>query len=554
MEPHIGVFVCHCGTNIGGVVNVPDVVEYVKTLPNVVHAEHNLYTCADDGLTSIKKAIKDNNLDRVIVASCTPRTHEPLFRATCQAAGLNPYLFEFVNIREHCSWVHMKEPEKATAKAKTLIRMGAARAALLEPLQEMEIKVEPSVMVIGAGIAGMTSALSLANLGFNVYLVEREKEVGGMMRNLYKLFPTGEEALKSLEPVIEAVKSHEKIKLLTSSTVKGIEGYVGNFNVTVGDITFKVGTIIVATGAEEFEPVGLYGYGKYPNVMTQLQLEKALKEKTIEPPKNVVMIQCVGARGQGVSYCSRICCMAAIKNALLLKELYPESEVFTLHNDIQIHGVEHEEYYRKARENGVRFLRYTSLPVVTEENGLKVKFYDELLGMDSVLPADLVVLSTPLVHHPDAENLSRMLKVPLGMDKFFLEAHVKLRPVDFATEGIFLAGCAHAPADVSESVGQALGAAARAAIPMARGSVKAEGITASVDERLCRGCGECKKTCQYNAHELVKQDGRLVSKINEVMCKGCGACAVSCCNGAITMKHYRDEQVDAMIDALFGVV
>jgi heterodisulfide reductase subunit A len=448
----------------------------------------------------------------------------------------------------------MKEPEKATAKAKTLIKMGVARAALLEPLQEMEIKVEPSVMVIGGGIAGMTSALSLANLGFNVYLVEREKELGGMMRNLYKLFPTGQEAFESLKPVIEAVKKHEKIKLLTSSTVKGVEGYVGNFKVTIGDNTFKVGTIIVATGAEEFEPVGLCGYGKYPNVMTQLQLERALKEKKIKPPKNVVMIQCVGARGQGVSYCSRICCMVAIKNALLLKELYPNCEVLTLHNDIQIHGVEHEEYYRKAREKGVRFVKYLSLPEVIEEEGLRVKFYDELFGMDSILRADLVVLSTPMVQHSDAEELSRMLKVPLGMDKFFLEAHVKLRPVDFATEGIFLCGSAHAPADVSESVGQALGAAARAAIPMARGSVKAEGITASVDERLCRGCGECKKICPYNAYELVQQDGRLVSKINEVMCKGCGACAASCCNGAITMKHYRDEQIGVMIDALLGVV
>ncbi|MDD2665979.1 MAG: CoB--CoM heterodisulfide reductase iron-sulfur subunit A family protein [Methanocellales archaeon] len=556
-EIRIGVFVCHCGTNIGGSVDVPAVVEYAKHLPNVVHAERNLYTCADDGLTAIKNAIKEHKLNRVIVASCTPRTHEPLFRSTCEEAGLNKYLFEFVNIREHCSWVHMKDPEGATEKTKELVRMGVARATLLEPQEEMRIDVEPSAMVIGGGIAGMTAAKTLANQGFDVYLVEKEAVLGGMLRNLYRLFPTGEDSLESLQPSIAAVEEHKKIKIFSSCELKEVKGYIGNFDVTLlregEEVSFKVGTIIVATGAMEFEPKGYYGYGTYDHVITQMQLEKLLKEGQLKKSDSVVMIQCVGAKGEGVSYCSRICCMVAIKNAMLIKEINPDVNIQILHNDIQAYGAEYEELYSKAREMGVRFIKYTpeSPPSVTMEGDkLKVEVYNELFGEQLMLGADLVVLSTPLVQHQGGVGVSKLLRVPLGKDKFFFEAHVKLRPVDFATDGIFLCGTAHGPAEVAESVSQALAAASGAGIPLSRGFVQIEAISVKVDPEACVGCGFCVEMCPYQALSMV--NGKL--EVIEALCKGCGTCVATCPTGALEQRHYQSNQIISQIKSIFHPV
>ncbi len=556
-EIRIGVFICHCGTNIGGSVDVPAVVEYAQGLPNVVYAERNLYTCADDGLTAIKNAIKEHDLNRVVVASCTPRTHEPLFRSTCEEAGLNKYLFEFVNIREHCSWVHMKDPEGATKKTKELVRMGVARATLLEPQKELKIDVEPSTLVIGGGIAGLTAAKTLANQGFDVYLVEKEAMLGGMLRKLYKLFPTGEDSLESIQPSIEAVEGHEKIKLFPSHELKEVKGYIGNFDVTLikrgEEVNFKVGTIIVATGAAEFEPEGYYGYGTYDQVITQMQLEELLKEGALEKPDSVVMIQCVGAKGAEVPYCSRICCMVAIKNAMLIKDINPDAYISILHNDIQAYGAEYEEIYRKAREIGIRFVKYTPKKppnVTTEGDKLKVDVYNELFGKQLTLGADLVVLSTPLVQHQGGLEVSKLLRVPLGRDKFFFEAHVKLRPVDFATDGIFLCGTAHGPAEVAESISQALAAASGAGIPLSRGFVQIEAISVKVDPEACVGCGFCVDMCPYQALSMV--DGKL--EIIEALCKGCGTCVAACPTGALEQRHYQNNQITSQIKAIFHPV
>jgi len=553
-EIRIGVFICHCGINIGGVVDVPAVVEYASSLEKVVHAERNLYTCSSEGLESIKSAIKEHNLNRVVVASCTPRTHEPLFRATCKEAGLNPYLFEFVNIRDQCSWVHMHEPESATEKAKDLVRMGVAKAARLEPLEELTSDVIPTAVVIGAGISGMTAALSLARNGFSVHLIEKEREIGGMLRKLYKLYPTDEPAEEFLERRIKAVKDHERITLHLSSTIKAVEGYVGKFKVILDENgveqTIDAGVIIVATGAKEFEPVGLYEYDG-ENVITQLQLEEKLKKGDLNwaAIKNVVMIQCAGARGEVLGYCSKICCMNAIKNAKLIKEAHPDINVFIAHNELQAYGEEYELYYRDAKKAGVRFLRFPleQRPKVRKSDGkLIVDVFHERMQLPIPFEADLVVLSAPLVQNPDALQLSKLLKVPLGQDKFFFEAHVKLRPVDFATDGIFLCGTAHGPKDIGESIAQGYAAASRATIPLAKGYVRSEPIISSVNEELCAGCGICESVCPYGAIEVVEvEEDKKRARVTGVKCKGCGTCGSSCIKRAIKMYHFSDDQLIA---------
>jgi len=558
--PRIGVFICHCGVNIGAVVDVPSVVEYVKTLPNVIHAERNLYTCADDGLTSIKTAIKEHKLNRVVVASCTPRTHAPLFMSACEEAGLNPYLFEFVNIRDQCSWVHMKEPERATEKAKDLVRMGVVKASLLEPLEKVEIGVEPSALVIGAGVSGITASLCIANQGFDVHLIEKENKIGGFLRKLDMLSPTNVSAEEVLNSLTKKVEEHPRIKVHTSAFVESIHGYIGNYDVSIkqksGIDEFKVGTIIVATGAEVYEPNGLYGYGKYKNVITQLELEDLLKNNKTGNLKEVVMIQCVGSRGEVVSYCSRICCSVAIKNAIILKEMYPDANIIILHNDIQVYGDEREEQYVLARDKGVRFIKYSPSrrPEVFEDNGrLVVKAYNELFGREMKYPTDLVILSTPLVQHEDAVKLSQLLKVPLGQDKFFFEAHVKLRPLDFATDGIYLCGTAQGPKDISESVNQALGASSRALIPLVNKKVSSESIVAIIDKDLCTGCGSCVSVCPYNAISMKTEDGKLISESNPLLCKGCGVCAVTCPAHAIKMQGFTDNQLIAQVSEAVNV-
>ncbi len=557
-DPRIGVFICHCGINIGAYVNVPDVVEYAKQLPNVVHAERNLFTCSEEGISAIKKGIKECNLNRVLVASCTPRTHEPLFRAACEEAGLNKYLFEFVNIRDQCSWVHMREPEKATEKAKDLIRMGVAKARLLQPLEEVELKVAPSALVIGGGVVGMEAALNLANQGFDVHLVEKEPELGGLLRSINKLFPSNKEAVKLVKPLVEQVKKHPRIKTHLSSKAKQVTGFIGNFNVTLDEKgkedQFTVGTIVVAVGAEPLKPTGQYGYGKMPSVITQLELEERMKKR--EPiGQNVVMINCVGARVPERTYCSRICCMTAIKNAFLIKESNPRAKVWILHRDLMTYGVDFETYYRKAMELGVRFIRYSlekPPEVVGDKRVEKIKVYHELLRKEIELPCDMLVLTTPLIPAGDNQNISKMLKVSLDEFGFLLEAHLKLRPVEFAMDGVYVCGSARWPTDVTEGISQAYAAASKAAGPLRMGFVKAEAINAFVDEDQCSGCGVCEVLCPFQAIELQSRDDKRVSHINEAVCKGCGTCGAACPSAAISMHHFTDEQILAQVEALFS--
>ena len=600
-KPRIGVFVCHCGSNIGGFVDVPSVAEYAKTLPDVVFATDNLYTCAEDGLSSIREGIRKHNLNRVIVASCTPRTHAPLFQATCESAGLNKYLFTFVNIREHCSWVHMKEKEKATKKARDLIKMGVARARLLEPQVEEKVNVEPSAVVIGGGVSGMTAALSVAEMGFPVHLVEREGELGGFVRNLNNLYVTEKSATETIKPLIEKVKAHKNVKLHLNSQLKSVEGFIGNYDVVIGqkgseDNKTKVGTVIVAIGALEFVPEGLYGYNQYPNIVTLTEFEILCKKKALPKLKNVAFIQCVGSRGQVKSYCSRICCNVGIKNAINIVDNYenmlglmekngtvvekipveqkvPEEildrrrrrrgrekgeegeaeevklgpsdkiEVTVFNRDVMAYGIEHELTFNKAREKRVKFTRYTTehLPrVYMEGNQLTVGYFHETLKLERTMPVDMVVLATPLVAQPDAGELSQMLKVPLGQEGFFLEAHVKLRPVDFATDGIYVCGTCKGPADITECATQAAAAASRAAIPMAKGYVQAEAITSVVDDTKCSGCGTCIQVCPYGA---LRKNDKGLAEVIVAACKGCGCCGATCPECAITMTNYTDAQL-----------
>jgi heterodisulfide reductase subunit A len=465
----------------------------------------------------------------------------------------------------------MKEPKKATKKAKDIVRMAVAKALLLKPQDETEVEVTPATLVIGAGISGMEAALCLAHQGFKVYLVEKEAEVGGMLRKIDKLYPTNDDASMFLDSAIRAVKANKNIELHTSTIVENVKGYIGNFEVTAlkdgkDKITLNVGTIIVATGAEEFKPNGMFGYGEQKNVITQLELEQLLKEGFPENVNKVVMIQCVGAMEEpgGREYCSRICCATALKNASLIKESKPDTDVYVLYRQLQAYGREYENYYLRAQEKNVKFINY--LPeknptVKTGPNGkLNVNVYNTLIGKEIPIDADMVVLSTPLVQHEAGKELSPLLKVPLGADGFFLEAHIKLRPVDFSTDGIYVCGTAHSPKAVDESIIQAHAAASSAAIPMAAGHVRSEAITAGVNEDLCRGCGRCKEVCEYSAITLEEKIFEvepffhapiLVAKVNDVVCKGCGSCAIACPTGAIDMKHFTDKQILAEIEAAY---
>jgi heterodisulfide reductase subunit A len=574
--PRIGVFVCHCGHNIAGYLDVPLLVEFARALPHVVMATDSLFTCSDAGLAEIRAAVAANSLNRVVVASCTPRTHEPLFQTTCEEAGLNRYLFEFVNIRDQCSWVHMNEPALATAKARDLIRMGVARAALLYPLEEAELGVQPAAAIIGGGMAGMTAALTLARRGFAVTLVEREPELGGSLRHLYKLYPTHADARTLMDRRIAEVNDHPYIEVLTSAEVQSVRGYVGNYELLVqstwpgvpSPLSVQAGIIVVATGAEELKPEGVYGYGDDTRAITQGELEQKLASGGLTSLSSVVMIQCVGARDEVRGYCGRTCCLTALKNAMLLKEREPGTEVHVLYRDIEVHGTHFEDYYAQARDLGVIFTRYTPQdpPQVSAADG-RVVVYDELLGAWLSIPYDLLVLSTPLVPARGARDLARMLKVPVDEFGFFLEAHVKLRPLDFATDGIYLCGSAHWPAHLDEAISQAYGAAARATTILSKDQIRSSGVVGHVDEALCRGCERCRDVCEFGAIDLVEPEPagkplgfgpggtagqHVVARVNAVLCKGCGACAVVCPTSAMQAAHFTNRQVTAMIQAAVG--
>ncbi len=552
-EPRIGVFVCHCGINIGGVVKVPEVMEYAKTLPNVAYAEQNLYTCSQDTQEKIKEKVKELKLNRVVVASCTPRTHEPLFQNTIKEAGLNAYLFEMANIRDQCSWIHMHEPKAATKKAKDLVRMAVAKARLLEPLQNLTMNVNQQALVVGGGVSGMVAALELAKQGFKVHLVEREKELGGNAKKLHYL-PSGDDPAAYVRELDKKVTSSPNITVYLGSKVKSLDGYVGNFKtkLTTGE-EIEHGIVIVAIGGEEHKPEGEYLYGKNKKVMTLLELKDKLAKGEAKG-KEYVFIQCVGSREDKNPNCSRVCCTGTMTAAMKIKERDPNAKVFVLYRDIRTYGFR-EKYYKEAGSKGVIFVRFDDKvkPRVEDKAGkLEVSVTDEDTGKEIVLKPDHLVLAAGTRPQEDAGELAPMCKVPQTKEGFFLEAHMKLRPVDFATEGIYLAGLAHGPKFVDESIAQALAAVSRATTVLSKTTLEAEGIVASVDETFCDGCGICVPICEYKAMEIVpdkkNKDKKLV-EINVGLCKGCGACVGACPSGALTQKGYRDEQIYAMIDA-----
>lgn len=546
-RPRIGVFVCHCGTNIGGVVDVPSVVEYAKKLPYVEYAGENLYTCSQDTQNNIKEIIEENNLNRIVVSACTPRTHEPLFRNTIREAGLNQYLFEMANIRDQCSWVHMNEPEEATEKAKDLVRMAVYRAKLLQPLPKKSFSVNKKTLIIGGGITGMTAALSLSKQGFESVLVEKTDALGGRLADVQFLIG-GFDHREYLNNMMSLVESDPKIRVLKLATVKDVLGFVGNFASTldVGGHEVKVehGAIIVAIGGFDYVPKE-YQFGKDERILVQSQLEKKLRLDEFEA-NDIVMIQCVGARNPDRTYCSRICCGEAVKNAIEIKKRIPDCNVHILHKDIRTYGT-HELEYRRAGELGVRFMRFPEddLPILDiKEDRVNVITKDsDLSNEEFVLKADQVVLSVPMIPNPDSFELAKLLKVPLSKDGFFLEAHMKLRPVDFATDGIFIAGTAHWPKFSRECVSQANAAVSRAMTILSQDSIEGEGIVPSVNDYKCTGCGLCVEACPVGAIDL--KDG--LACPNEALCKGCGGCVATCPNGAIQQKHLRDEQIIEMI-------
>ncbi len=554
-QPRIGVFVCNCGINIGGIVNVPALAEYAKTLPNVTYVEENLFTCSQDTQVSMAKVIEEHNLNRVVVAACTPITHEALFRETIIDAGLNKYLFEMANIRNQDSWVHMKEHDKATEKAKDLVRMAVARASLLKPLVEKPLTINQRALVIGGGVAGLTSALNLGDQGFETILLEKEPQLGGNARRIHKTIE-GMDVQSYLDQLINRVQGHDKIQVLTGALVVGFSGYKGNFTTEVlvgpGMYERKIdhGITVVATGAHEYHPKE-FCYGEHDRVMTQLELGDFLHKASTEASKwnRVAMIQCVGSRNAENPNCSRICCQGAVKYALQLKDLNPEMDVVILYRDMRTYGLL-EDYYREARDKGVLFSRFDpeNLPEVKNDNGqLSITFVDHVLGRPLSMPVDAVVLSAG-ARATDTEELASLLKLPRNATGFFIEAHAKLRPVDFASEGIFLCGMAHSPKLISESIAQAMAAASRGGAFLADTHQTISGVTAHVSPDRCAACLVCVRTCPYGVPQINKDN---VSEINEALCQGCGTCASECPANVIQVAHFEDDQISAKIKTLY---
>ncbi len=566
-EPRIGVFVCNCGINIGGVVNVPSVVEYARTLPGVVYAEENLFTCSQDTQQKITQTIDEHKLNRVVVASCTPRTHEPLFQETLAEAGLNRHLFTMANIRDQCSWVHMKQPEVATEKSNELVRMAVTNAALLRPLYTQSQAIVQKALVIGGGLAGMTAALAIAGQGFDVFLVERGHRLGGHLRDLY--YNEHGEDLREFRARLEGrVEASERITVYTDAELTDVSGYVGNYKSTVQlrvpndegrmaeeefhprTLSLEHGVFVVATGGEEYKPTE-YLYGKDDRVKTQTELERTIAEEPVSlaGARHVVMIQCVGSREPDHPWCSRVCCTQAVKNALQLKRLDPDRNVYVLYRDMRTYGFK-EALYRDARAAGVVFIRFddSHKPEVTGKDGrLHVSIMDPVLRVRLGIDADLLVLSCGIVPAQSNPKTAQLLKAPMNEDGFFLEAHVKLRPVDFTTRGVFMAGLAHSPRRVPETVSQAYAAAARACSLISHKELATEAVVAWVHERWCTGCGMCEQVCQYEAVRVNPETGR--SEVTAVLCQGCGACAMACPSGAIELSGFRNRQMISMVDA-----
>lgn len=552
--PRIGVFVCHCGVNIAGVVDVKAVRDYAATLGDVVLYEDPMYSCSQDALKNIARKIKENRLNRVVIAACSPRTHEPLFQETLRSVGVNPALVEMANIRDQCSWVHAQEPAEATQKAMDLVRMAVAKAKHLEPLPLQMVSVIPKALVLGGGAAGMTAALAIADQGFDCVLVEKEDGLGGNLRML-KWTMDGQDASAILSDLIQKVNGHPRIRVMTNAVLENLTGFVGNFVSTIrtGDSSEEVshGVCIIATGGRQYVPTG-YMYGESPKVLTQLELEGRLSKGKggLKGVNSVVMIQCVGSRGDGMNHCSRVCCTQAVKNALKIKEMKPDTAVYVLYRDIRTFGF-HEDLYSEARRKGVVFLRYEPEDrpqVLKAGNGLKVRAFDRLLGEHIDIPAGLVVLSTGIAPGEN-EALSKVIKTPLTSDGFFLEAHAKLRPVEVSVDGFYLCGLAHGPKSLGESIAQAKAAAAKAVIPLAKGQVSVTPLVSRVDQEKCIGCGICESLCPFHAIRLVKVDKRRKAETVTASCKACGICAAHCPTLAISMGGFTDEAIMAQIHA-----
>jgi heterodisulfide reductase subunit A len=645
-EVRVGVFVCHCGVNVGGVVDCPEVAEYAKTLPNVEFATDYKYMCSDPGQGMIQDAIKEHNLNRVVVAACSPRLHEPTFRRCVEEAGLNKFLFEFANLREQDSWVHMTMPEEATAKAKDLTRMAVAKARLLEPLEASKVAVEKKCLVIGGGVTGIQSALDLGDMGFETYLVERNPTVGGRMGQLDKTFPTLDCSMCILAPKMVDCSKHENINLLTYSEVKEVDGYIGNFDVTVErkaryvieddctgcgqcqeicpieipnyydegvgmvkaiyipfpqavplvatidkdycidcglcetvcgpdaidrnqepeEIVLRVGTIIAATGYDPYDPTAKYeyGYGRYSNVITGLEIERLINASgptaghVVRPsdgatPKRVAFIHCVGSRDEqiGKAYCSRVCCMYSMKNAQLCIDHEPDTEVTCYYMDIRSFGKGYEEFYKNSQEKyGIEFLRGRPAEIIENEDlSLTIRAEDTLLGKITEYTYDMVVLSVGLEPPAGSNELRQTLGLSRTSDGFYMEAHPKLRPVDTLTDGVYIAGVAQGPKDIPDSVAQGSAAASRAAIPMAKGEVEIEPITASTDETVCGACEVCVELCPFGAVSIEGEGDEKHAAINVALCKGCGTCVGACPSGAMNQNHFKTEQIMAQISA-----
>ena len=561
-EPRIGVFVCHCGTNIGKVVDVPSTVEYVKTLPNVVYATEQLFSCATDSAHSITETIREKGLNRVVVAACSPRTLEPLFRDTLREAGINQYFFDMANIREHCSWVHAREREDATAKAKDITRMSIARACHLAPLPEIDLPVNKTALVVGGGIAGMTCALSIANQGHEVYLLEKDTDLGGTARRIHSTLD-GMDVQAYLEDLVRKVYQHPLIYAFTDATITEATGYVGNFTTRVksdrGVSEINHGAAVIATGAVEYKPTE-YLYGEDDRVLTQLELGEQIangEEKLINS-RSLVMIQCVGCRQEDRDYCARICCSNAIKNALKLKKINPAMDIHILFRDIRTYGFA-EDYYQEASNYDIKFIRYEpdekpQVEAVAAEGRpvLRVTLPDYILGQKLAIDADFLALAAAVVPPEGNREVSQLFKISLGPDDFFKEAHVKLRPVEFGTEGVYLCGLAHYPKHIPEAINQAYGAASRALTLLSHDTVTVSGSVCEVSEGKCMACGACIDACTYNAIEFrsTKQGKKAV--VNPVLCKGDGLCNAKCPTGAIYLKHFTDKDILSQIDATVG--
>jgi heterodisulfide reductase subunit A len=577
--PRVGVYVCHCGINIAHTVDVAAVADFAARLPHVAISRHYTYMCSDPGQNLIKQDIEELGLTNVVVAACSPLMHEPTFRTACQEKGINPYRFEQANIREQCSWVHPGEAV-TTEKARQLVASAVAKAILLEPLQEREADVVPAALVIGGGVAGIHAALDIADAGFQVYLVERSPALGGRAMQLHKTFPTLERVAELLSGPIGRVLEHPRIKVLTESEVSAVDGYMGNFEVSIGRAgsgnanrlvdesapdesgsgwvqhSVSVGVIIVATGYDLFDPTALpeFGYGAYPEVITGMEFERlaVAGEITVsgKRPRDVVFVHCVGSRDphQGLPYCSRVCCMVTARQAQEVQQRLPDANVTVLYMDVRAFGKGFEEFYDQVRRQGVLYRRGNPSEIIRRGDELVLRAEDTLLGLPLELPADLVVLAVGMTPRADTDELAALLRLSRSPDGFLMEAHPKLRPVDTATGGVYLAGCCQSPKDIPDTIAQARAAAAAAMIPLMRGKVKIGAAVAYVAEELCAGCGVCAELCTYGALALHPVHG--VMTVNPVLCQGCGACAMACPSGAMNLHHFTFDQVMAQVDTL----